>query len=107
MVGQRGFQKGRKGEKAKAVCWIPGHSGIPGNEEANRAADRGRTTPLLFDNVPVKDIIRGMSQLFYDSFQRFWETHRPTFLQRAKTTVEKWNDRQDRLEHGVELGTQN
>lgn len=89
------------GRKNIVVCWIPTHSGISGNEEADRAAEQGRSSRLLYQTVPSADAIKWIKGLFRHSFQEKWDSHRSTFLQASKPLVEKWHDRKDRREQRI------
>lgn len=82
-------------------CRVPGHSGIQGNEAADQAANRGRTSQPAQCTIPATDIINWTRHLFQAAFQTAWESHRPTFLKRCKTSVEKWQDRENRIEQRI------
>lgn len=85
-------------EKNLVVCWIPSHTGISGNEQADQAAERGRSGRLFRRTVPASDIAQWIKQQFRIKFQEDWDKNQGIFLRRCKPIIEKWSDRENRQE---------
>lgn len=80
------------------LMWVPGHSGIAGNEEADRCANTGRDSARLTDTVPSDDLKSWLREKINNAWRRKWYSERSLFTRKIKGDVRKWEDRPDRRE---------
>lgn len=87
--------------KNVTLTWIPGHTGIPGNEKADALANLGRTSRRLTRGVPGADAKHWVKTTVQNSWAEEWRTNRSLFIRKIKGTTDAWEDRQTRREQVV------
>lgn len=83
--------------KNVTFCWIPGHTGIVGNENADQAANRGRASRMAMQDVPGCDIAKWAATEIWKNHQNNWSNEHHQ-LASIKAYVGKWTDRPKRKE---------
>jgi ribonuclease HI len=76
-----------KSGKSIVFCWIPSHVGIPGNENADRAAKLALSSPYEHCTVPYTDFKTTIRKHITDAWQNRWNLSDNSKLKLIKPTV--------------------
>ena len=82
-------------------CWIPGHCGIRGNDNADRLANAGRNGPRLTSFVPGPDLKNWIRDTITEGWKRKWYQERNLFTRKVKDDTDQWSDRSSRKEQQI------
>ncbi|XP_055643805.1 uncharacterized protein LOC129779995 [Toxorhynchites rutilus septentrionalis] len=80
------------GNRNVQFSWIPGHSGIPGNEQADHLAKQGLTETQLDIPIPAQDVTHAIKSNIWQAWELEWNRSRVQ-LRQIKNTPGKYPDR--------------
>ncbi|XP_058817602.1 uncharacterized protein LOC131680902 [Topomyia yanbarensis] len=83
------------------LCWIPGHTGIRVNEEADRLAGEARGVPPLDISVPGADAVSQIKTTIRNRWYQRWSASTEVKLREVKFNTTKWTDRENSADQRV------
>ena len=73
--------------KRITLCWIPGHVGIKGNEEADNIAKRGISKPIYTEPIPSQDYKPHIRNHTNKIWQSEWDKQTTNKLRKIKQNI--------------------
>ncbi|XP_055584932.1 uncharacterized protein LOC129737796 [Uranotaenia lowii] len=75
-------------QKKITLCWIPGHSKIPGNEQADHLASAGSQPNPPIQQIPAPDAVQWVKRHINISWSQVWNNLSQNKLREIKNTTE-------------------